>query len=1049
MKEEKLFEIVNNIDDELICEMLEYGADTEKKGEEYEGKLYSGPQKQRKIHYWKYPVTAAALMLVLAGVLFIFNRGSTLPYNEEGTTDSEQGPDETTDNAQGIVTTTEDPGTPVDTNIPYDFTEEDKELQRFLEKTANEALKYQGLYDSGYFGDIGWQIEGDEEHDGVIYARFPQLEQDVVIKEYVFLSDELSFKTADELEEELSLYYSSEIVSEFMGYVGIGEITERTEDACLIEIKNAVLDDNGFMYGVPRFIEINGRLYRDTGAKGGWFTPNWSMAKVISKTDEELIFSFLGYGMDDIKQIRAGLGRLKNEDGWKYDWWDICTPYEMVDPEEVWGIKTVQSAALDLLHCRIDEEGRYRVDDGEVTESDDYDLFRKYFFGTWDGAFSYYFLADTYGIVIDDSLNSFNMQSPEPWYTGNFYRIGDSTLSFLTGSMAGGTVFWLDMNDPETMYSAGGGFGEHNWIWSEEEGEMPVVYVLKKTDLPPNEPEDNFMSIFKLREISRDYGIDFDLLTDLGFEYYGEDGGRYWLSHNWQMCFYPVYLVSQSPDKFEFTATVTGGYDDVEAEAYYTIEKINGEWVRTAEGYRNVKDNIMQSRALTLLRCWPDEEGLYRVDQNVVTVIEDFDLFRQYFFGTWEGSSESEKMVIDDSLKSFNMTDDDVWYSGPFYKIGDNTYAFIKGGGEPMVYWLNTLDTETMYCAYGDVKYWLKSTNEDETAPVVYSLKKTSALPNMPEENFLSIFRLYEIARDYGIDYNLLVNIEFGYDGEGVGYLLTHNDFNRFYPVYLVSESADRLEFETTIGIGDSRDNDIPIEVSCIFEKSDGKWTRTVSASSLNWEVTLIGDYDRGSLVDFDYSEALAKIAARDDIDTGNFLDDGYSEFKELYRKAYALNTIMLFPDSFPNTADIGSPTFKWDDLPQIQVTDESYPIGYRTYYLTGYNFVDFYNKMTEVFSTEQADELIFGNKLFYNYEGALWCSNAATGGDMTRVYTEYEVEKTDDILDIIRTTYHVPLGETPEFDPEKIDEYETKITHFKFARYGGTWLAFEFADVR
>ena len=154
----------------------------------------------------------------------------------------------------------------------------------------------------------------------------------------MLLSDELPFKTRAELEVCLKQYFSSEIVSQYMDSVAVGEIVEKEEDYCLIKItEGGYFDQKGFLFGIPKFIEINGRLYRDDGTKGGWFTPNWSMAKVISKTDEEIIFSYLGYGMDDRKEIRAGLGRLKYEDGWKYDWWDIGTPYEMVDFAEVWG----------------------------------------------------------------------------------------------------------------------------------------------------------------------------------------------------------------------------------------------------------------------------------------------------------------------------------------------------------------------------------------------------------------------------------------------------------------------------------------------------------------------------------------------------------------------------------------------------------------------------------------------------------------------------------------------------------------------------------------
>ena len=1015
MKEEKLFEIVNNVDDELICEMLDYGADTEKKGEEYEGKLYSGPEKPRKIHYWRYPVTAAAVMLVLVGVLFIFNANNTLPYNEEEITGSGEGAADVSDD-----TATEQQPTVELARPPREVKEYSLDYEP-LEETPDVALATNFVNDFFYAKDIGdpvlWYdyLDVDKYFDNPYLKRYVEYHIDNWTRQY---SGDIIFYEPDYVvafysKQAGDINYISVATERFWMYESLYPDWSGTGETAVVGIRDGKV--------------VNFSIY---GLGGHWIANLWD-----EDFDSE---DWLSYDFTDhenpwdneeyAKKILDGLGISMSEN-----------------------TDAVTSHALDILHCRLSEDGHYRVDDDAVTESDDYDLYRKYFFGAWDGTFSYHFLADAQGMIIDDSLNSFNMQSPEPWYTGNFYRIGDSTLSFITGSMGGGTVFWLDMNDPETMYSAGGGFGEHNWIWTEEEDEMPVVSVLKKTAALPNEPEDNFMSIFKLREISRDYGIDIELLTDLGFEYYGEDGGRYWLSHDYTMSFYPVYLVSQSPDKFEFTATVTGGYDDVEAEAYYTIEKINGEWVRTEEGYRNVKDNVVGSRALTLLRCWKHEDGLYRVDQDVVTAIDDYDLFRKYFFGTWEGKSESERMVIDDSLKSFNMTNDNVWYSGSFYRIGDNTYAFVQGSTyRPMVYWLNTLDPDTMYAAYGEVENWLLSTNEDKTAPVVYSLKKTSAPPNKPEENFLSIFKLYDMSQDYGIDFDLLVDIMFDYKEGGSEYLLQHNDITMFYPVYLVSESADKLELKTTIGYKGYFGNHLEFDASCIFEKSNGKWTRTVSVSGLDQEVTLIGDYDRSSLADFDYSGVLAKIDKIKTDDTGGFLDNGYSEFKELYRKAYALNTIMVLPDLFPNTADIGSPTFKWDDLPRIQVTDESYPAGCYTYYLTGYNFVDFYNKMTEVFTKEQADELIFVEGRFYNYEGALWCSYGAAGGDGSRVHTEYAVEKTDDILDIIRTTYHVPLGAATEFDPEKIDEYETKETHFTFIRFkDGSWRASEFADVR
>lgn len=578
MKEEKFFDIVNDIDDDLICEMLEYSPDKETKGGEYKGTLYPAHEKAKRVRYWQYPVTAAVVILAAVGALFIFNMGDTLPYEQQpgtATTDdidlsplelincrlcddgkyrvdekdftvtddydlfrqyffgtwegsfcfaesyerdslviddslksfnmtglepwfdgvfykvkdnvlaficgsSEGGstlwldmnapgtmylswgcmgdyetqwfysrdgegrpadtpalytlkktdippnePEEnflsifrlreisrdhgidfdllvniegisedatervchddkahfypvylvsesadklvfetrignvlaensenlelgvtyTIEKADGMWVTTvdihyvDDPRVPVDTNVLYEFTEEDRELQKFLEDTVLEAEKFSQLYYSGSFGDIGYSAEGD----GVILVRFPQMEKALdkqINDHYAILSDELPFKTAAELEASLKQYYSAEIVSRCMAHVAVGEvIPSNTEEYYTVEIRErGYFDENGFLYAAPTFIELNGRLYRAVSERGGGFTPNWSMVKVISKTDDVLIFSFLGYDMYDIKEICAGLGRLKYEDGWKYDWWDICNPYERVDYKEAYEI---------------------------------------------------------------------------------------------------------------------------------------------------------------------------------------------------------------------------------------------------------------------------------------------------------------------------------------------------------------------------------------------------------------------------------------------------------------------------------------------------------------------------------------------------------------------------------------------------------------------------------------------------------------------------------------------------------------------------------------
>lgn len=88
MKEEKLFEIVKNIDDDLICEMLDYSPETD--NNVYEGVLYSVPEGAKKRRFWRYPVTAAALLSVMAAALFIINSNGVIPDNTDVKTESEQ-----------------------------------------------------------------------------------------------------------------------------------------------------------------------------------------------------------------------------------------------------------------------------------------------------------------------------------------------------------------------------------------------------------------------------------------------------------------------------------------------------------------------------------------------------------------------------------------------------------------------------------------------------------------------------------------------------------------------------------------------------------------------------------------------------------------------------------------------------------------------------------------------------------------------------------------------------------------------------------------------
>lgn len=235
---------------------------------------------------------------------------------------------------------------------------------------------------------------------------------------------------------------------------------------------------------------------------------------------------------------------------------------------------------LELLSYYIDADGHYQADSREWKVSENYDLYRKYFFGTWEGEFSFQLGRPYESLIIDDSELATLMTDQNCWFGDSFYEVNDHVLAFISGSIAGSSIHWIDTDDPDTMYIVWGGLGEHNWIYSDND-EYPTIFSLTKTDKAPNEPKNGFLSIYKLHETARDYGIDLEMLTDIKYPESPEPH----LCHDTYANFYPVYLVSQAPDKLVLKIVVWNYYCEPEEaiEAICTIEKKNGEWVRTIE----------------------------------------------------------------------------------------------------------------------------------------------------------------------------------------------------------------------------------------------------------------------------------------------------------------------------------------------------------------------------------------------------------------------------------------------------------------------------------
>lgn len=89
MKEEKLFKIMKNVDDDLICEMIDYRP-REQETENWQKPIYSARRDVEKKSVWRYSVTAAALLLVVgAAAAFIAHIGGRIPTDTVQNTGSE------------------------------------------------------------------------------------------------------------------------------------------------------------------------------------------------------------------------------------------------------------------------------------------------------------------------------------------------------------------------------------------------------------------------------------------------------------------------------------------------------------------------------------------------------------------------------------------------------------------------------------------------------------------------------------------------------------------------------------------------------------------------------------------------------------------------------------------------------------------------------------------------------------------------------------------------------------------------------------------------
>lgn len=214
--------------------------------------------------------------------------------------------------------------TPIDINDinhdDFDFTEDDLWVQSFMKENFGMAYFLYCMNSYGFYADLGYEDYSiDAEHKSCYYLSTPNFDLEYSIMSNVY------FNTAEEFEALLNKYCfrnnpkmdipCADIIDPEKGYISIRDWSEPYD---------------------PQIVEINGRLYHYPIGPGGAYQPRCDLAKVMSKTDDEIVFTYLCTLYND--EAIAGQGKLKKQNGeWKFGWSVYC-PDELLDIHEVWGI---------------------------------------------------------------------------------------------------------------------------------------------------------------------------------------------------------------------------------------------------------------------------------------------------------------------------------------------------------------------------------------------------------------------------------------------------------------------------------------------------------------------------------------------------------------------------------------------------------------------------------------------------------------------------------------------------------------------------------------
>lgn len=197
--------------------------------------------------------------------------------------------------------------------IPTEFTSDDLDLRSILDNSLNRAVEVTELF--GYYGSSSFDTS-----TGRKCFLFPQMEAPITYQfdkyEYCTLSD------TDSIFMRLENLFTADAVEKFMNNIAIAEVTENdadSDDRIVTILYGGVFDENDNLTEPPRIIEFSGQKFLLMGTQAPNINFYTSTAKVISRTNNEIIFSYICERNGELLQ---GKGRLVYENGWKYSWYE-------------------------------------------------------------------------------------------------------------------------------------------------------------------------------------------------------------------------------------------------------------------------------------------------------------------------------------------------------------------------------------------------------------------------------------------------------------------------------------------------------------------------------------------------------------------------------------------------------------------------------------------------------------------------------------------------------------------------------------------------------